>query len=115
MRHERQSADDCLDRNIVNLLLELFNVDPLCCELLEDARKRTLVPDSHIVRIVIEYEFRVVLIYSVVSEMNILLLEVGRIRLDVGLSCQPGESFFEHVQSQRISSAEKNVDSEVEL
>lgn len=47
--------------------------------------------------------------------MDVCLIEVGGIRLDVGLSCESGESLFEEIHTKGVSARQKNVYSQIKF
>ena len=73
MRHQRKSADDGLDGNIVDPFLKQRNVDSICLQLLEDAGNGPLVADAHVLAAVIEHKLRVMLVDRVIGQVNVLL------------------------------------------
>ena len=48
VRHQRQSAYDCLYRHVFDLLLEEVDVQPLRCQLLKHRSEGTFVPHPHV-------------------------------------------------------------------
>jgi hypothetical protein len=115
MRHVRQPTDQSLDGHIVDLLLELVDIDTQSCQLLEDTAYGSLMPDSHVVAVVVEHELRIVLVDRVVRQVHVLLLQVGSGRLNVGLSCESCQSLVVHVEAEWVRAAEKDVYSEIKL
>lgn len=97
--HEGESADDGLDGDVVDLLLEFVYVESLGSQLLEDAGQGTFVPHSHVVAAVVKDEFGIVLVDCVVGQMHILLLEVGSVRLHIRLSRESCQTLVVHVES----------------
>ena len=60
-------------------------------------------------------EFRILLVYTVVSQvLKTLTLQVVGV-LFIGFSCKPGKAFLVDVNPERIDSSEGDVDSKVEL
>ncbi len=48
------------------------------------------MPYGHIISRFIEYKLRIEFVDSIVCEVDIVLLQVGRVRLHIRLSCKPG-------------------------
>ena len=67
MRHQRQTADDGLDSHVVDPFLKEGDIHAIRLELLEDTGYRSLVTHSHVLTAVVEHEFGVVFIDSVVG------------------------------------------------
>lgn len=97
MGHEGQAADDRFYRHVIDLLLQYSNVHSCLLQLLKDTSYRPFVAHSHVIATIVEDEFGVVLVDRVVGQVDVLLLQVGSRRLEVGLSRQTGQALFVHV------------------
>lgn len=115
MRHEGQSTDDGLNGHIVDLVLEHCHIDPCLLQLSKHTRNRPLMTHSHVITAIVEDELRVVLVDGIVGQVDVLLLQIGSRRLQVGFSGQSGQTLLIHIQSQRVGPAKQYVDPEVEF
>ena len=76
MSYEWKPTYQRFDGYIFDFPFEFVDIDSLGCQLLVHAGERSLVPVSHIARIVIEDEFGTVFVDSIIGEMHELLIEV---------------------------------------
>ena len=100
----RVAGYDGLDQQVVDALLELLHVVPVLGDLPIDRGQRPLVPDVHIVDILVEDEVWTLLVYGVVCEVHEFVVQVLGTRGLVLFSCEPSQALLVDKYPQRVYS-----------
>lgn len=115
MTHQRQTTYYRLYHHIVYFLSQLIHIQTTSTQLLKNTRETSLVTYPHVIGICIENELWIVFVYCVVRQMHILLVQITRGRLNIGLSGKSSQTLTKHIQSQRISPTKQHIYPEIEL
>ena len=113
--HQRQTTNNSLYSHIIYLCFKILDIQTPRCQLLKNAGKRTFVPHTHIASTIIEHKLRTILIYRIVSQVHVLMVEISTSRLHVLLGSQSSQPFVINVQSHWVRPTKQHIDSQVKF
>jgi hypothetical protein len=74
--HNWKACDDGLNDEVIDFAFELLNVDSLGFNLFHDTKERPFMANTHVGGVVVEYKFRIFLVYGVIGQMHVLFFKI---------------------------------------